>query len=182
MLQFTNVVHLKEIKFLVHESVIPQRLDLYTYIPSGEQANTARIPLNQIDFKKMGYLNLNSNERSLYRVRELKSVYTNIKTLLLKVVLNAPYSNEHNHFKQVSLIAITCMGQMDAHMPGLGLSLQDLSTTPRGNPDAAASSYLNSGRRPGSAQKPYQSSFFAPPGSIALKNAAAQQKLLNKIR
>ena len=46
VLQFTNVVDLKQIKFLVHESAIPQRLDLYTYMPSGEQANTARIPLN----------------------------------------------------------------------------------------------------------------------------------------
>lgn len=60
----------------------------------------------------MGYLNLNSNESSQYCVRELKSVYTDCMTLLLKIVLNAPYSNELNQYNQVGLVAINCMGQM----------------------------------------------------------------------
>ena len=64
ILQFTNVVQLKQIKFLVHESAIPQRLDLYTFVPSGHQAQSAQIPLNQIEFTRLGYLNLNSNESS----------------------------------------------------------------------------------------------------------------------
>ena len=33
-------------------------------------------------------------------------------TLLLKIVLNAPYSNELNQYNQVGLVAINCMGQM----------------------------------------------------------------------
>ena len=67
-------------------------------MPSGAQASSAQIPLNQIKFERLGYLNLNSNEGTQYRVRELKSVYTNAATLLLKVVLNAPYSNELNQY------------------------------------------------------------------------------------
>ena len=33
-------------------------------------------------------------------------------TLLLKVVLHAPFMNDHNEFNQVGLVALNCMGEM----------------------------------------------------------------------
>jgi centrosomal protein CEP104 len=44
----------------------------------------------------MGYLSLDSNERSGYQARELKSVYVDSVTLLLKVVFNKCHLNKHN--------------------------------------------------------------------------------------
>ena len=39
-----------------------------------------------IEFKKLGYMGLDSNERSQFQARELKSVYVDQVTLLLKIV------------------------------------------------------------------------------------------------
>ena len=80
----------------MHQSKIAQRLDLYTYIPQGRQAQESQIPLNQIYFEKLGFLYLSSNESSQFQARELKSVYTDVATLLLKVVFHHPFMNELN--------------------------------------------------------------------------------------
>jgi hypothetical protein len=37
---------------------------LHTYVPTGTQALSTQIPLNMIKFTKLGYLSLDSNERS----------------------------------------------------------------------------------------------------------------------
>ena len=64
ILQFTNIVRLKQIQFLSHQAKISQRIELYTFVPSGSQALSQQIPLNQIQFRKLGFLGLDSNERS----------------------------------------------------------------------------------------------------------------------
>lgn len=85
-MQFTNIVRLKQIQFLSHQAKISQRIELYTFVPSGSQALSQQIPLNQIQFRKLGFLGLDSNERSNFQARELKSVYVDQVTLLLKIV------------------------------------------------------------------------------------------------
>ena len=60
-------------------------------------------------------MNLNSNESSNFQARELKSVYTDCVTLLLKVVFQPPFGNYMNQSNQVGLAAVNCMGQMVAH-------------------------------------------------------------------
>jgi centrosomal protein CEP104 len=57
-------------------------------------------------------LYLSSNENSQFQARELKSVYTDIVTLLLKVVFHHPFMNELNLHNQVGLVALNCMGEM----------------------------------------------------------------------
>jgi centrosomal protein CEP104 len=46
ILQFTNIVRLKQIQFLSHQAKISQRIELYTFVPSGSQALSQQIPLN----------------------------------------------------------------------------------------------------------------------------------------
>lgn len=96
IVQFTNIVKLKQIQFLSHQAKIAQRIELYTFVPTGQQAMSQQIPLNQIVFKKLGFLSLDSNERSNFQARELKSVYVDQVTLLLKIVLNKCYVNKYN--------------------------------------------------------------------------------------
>ena len=48
----------------------------------------ARLPLNEIKFEKLGFLTLNSNERSGFQARELKSVTVNQHVALLKMMFH----------------------------------------------------------------------------------------------
>ena len=38
IVQFTNIVKLKQIQFLSHQAKIPQKIELYTFFPTGSQA------------------------------------------------------------------------------------------------------------------------------------------------
>lgn len=71
-----------------------------------------------IKFTKLGYLSLDSNERSQFQARELKSVYVDAVTLLLKLVFNKCHVNKFNLYNQVGLIALNCMGEMHNAMSG----------------------------------------------------------------
>ncbi|CDW88088.1 centrosomal protein of 104 kda [Stylonychia lemnae] len=112
IIQFTNIVRLKQIQFLSHQSKISQKIELHTYVPTGTQALSTQIPLNMIKFTKLGYLSLDSNERSQFQARELKSVYVDSVTLLLKLVFHKCFVNKYNLYNQVGLIAVNCMGEM----------------------------------------------------------------------
>lgn len=66
--------------------------------------------LKDIPFKRLGYLSLDSNERSGYQARELKSVYIDSMAMLFKVVLQKCHLNQFNVFNQASLIALNAVG------------------------------------------------------------------------
>lgn len=55
-------------------------------------------------FRRLGYLSLNSNERSKYQARELKSVYVNAPGQYMRMVVHKCYINEINLFNQVGCI------------------------------------------------------------------------------
>ena len=57
---------------------------------------------------------MDSNEKSQFQARELKSVYVDSVTLLLKIVFHKCYANKFNLYNQVGLIALNCMGEMHA--------------------------------------------------------------------
>jgi centrosomal protein CEP104 len=91
---------------LSHQSKISSKIELFTFIPTGEQALSSQIPLNEVKFNRLGYLSLESNEKSGYQARELKSVYVDAFSLLLKIVLHKCHVNKFNLYNQVGLIAI----------------------------------------------------------------------------
>ncbi len=65
---------------------------------------------NTAAFTRLGYLSLDSNERSNYKARELKSVYVHTKGSYLKFVIKANHVSQQNLFNQVSLIAVRIVG------------------------------------------------------------------------
>jgi centrosomal protein CEP104 len=73
---------------------------------------SSQIPLNEVKFNRLGYLSLESNEKSGFQARELKSVYVDAFSLLLKIVLHKCHVNKFNLYNQVGLIAINCMGEI----------------------------------------------------------------------
>lgn len=112
IIQFSNPSRLRQIQFLSHQSKIASKIELFTFIPSGEQAMSSQIPLNEVKFNRLGYLSLESNEKSGFQARELKSVYVDAFSLLLKIVLHKCHVNKFNLYNQVGLIAINCMGEI----------------------------------------------------------------------
>ena len=106
-IEFFAPVRVRHIQFLSHEAKISSRLDLYTSIPDFTYAP----PNNEIKFVKLGYLNFDSNERSQFKARELKSVYVDAPCLQMKIILNKNHPNKHNIFNQVGLILLNFYGE-----------------------------------------------------------------------
>ncbi len=103
-------MRLKQLQFLSHQSKIASKVELFTFVPSGSQALNSQIPLNEIQFKRLGYLSLDSNERSGFQARELKSVYVDSMAILLKLIMHQCHFNNFNVFNQIGLVAINCIG------------------------------------------------------------------------
>jgi hypothetical protein len=58
-------------------------------------------------WRRLGYLSLNCNERSKFQARELKSVYIDATGTFLRLMVHKCYINELNLFNQVLLPTAT---------------------------------------------------------------------------
>lgn len=79
-------------QILSHQSKIATQIELF--VGHGDSYESAH-------FRRLGYLSLNSNERSKYQARELKSVYVNAPGQYLRMLVHKCYINEVNLFNQV---------------------------------------------------------------------------------
>eukprot|EP00930_Biecheleria_cincta_P070641 TRINITY_DN58276_c0_g1_i1.p1 TRINITY_DN58276_c0_g1~~TRINITY_DN58276_c0_g1_i1.p1 ORF type:complete len:960 (+),score=171.92 TRINITY_DN58276_c0_g1_i1:142-3021(+) len=105
-LQFDGPVHLRQVQFLSHQSKIATKIELFTgNAPPGSGAQ-----LDAIQFKRLGYLSLDNNERSQFQARELKSVYVDVPAQFLRILLHKCHANRYNVANQVGLIALSCLG------------------------------------------------------------------------
>lgn len=104
--QFFGPVRLKQLQFLSHQCKISSKIELFTAMPNLRSP----APDPDLKFKKLGYLSLDSNERSGYQSRELKTVYIDSVCLYLKIVLQKCHLNKFNLFNQVGLIAVGIFG------------------------------------------------------------------------
>ena len=102
---------MKQLQFLSHQSKIASKIELFTFLPSGQQQlQTSQLALQDIQFKRLGYLSLDPNDRSGFQARELKSVYVDAPALLLKLIFHKCHLNNFNVFNQIGLIALNCIG------------------------------------------------------------------------
>ena len=97
--EFPSYVKIKLLEFLSHQYKISSKIEIHILNPK----------LNK-KFKKIGHISLDSNERSNFQARELKSVKIDYECLKLKIVLHRCYINQLNNFVQVGLIAFNVMG------------------------------------------------------------------------
>ena len=84
---------------------------------------------------------LNSNEETQYLTRELKSVFTDCHSLLLKIVVHAPHDNLVNPKRQVGIVAINCLGTINSlpnsHSPLLPLRSHGFNSVQRARPNTS---------------------------------------------
>lgn len=62
VIQFPQVVELQQIQFLSHQSKIASKIEIYTFVPPANGPSS--YSLSDLKFKRLGYLSLDSNERS----------------------------------------------------------------------------------------------------------------------
>lgn len=86
------VLFISQVQILSHQSKIATQIELF--VGHGDSYESAH-------FRRLGYLSLNSNERSKYQARELKSVYVNAPGQYLRMLVHKCYINEVNLFNQV---------------------------------------------------------------------------------
>lgn len=92
---------LAQVQILSHQSKIATKIEIY--VGQGSDYHSA-------NFKRLGYLSLDSNERSGFQARELKTVYVDHPGTFIKFLLQKNYVNKQNMFNQVGLVAVNFSG------------------------------------------------------------------------
>uniref|UniRef100_A0A0G4HWC2 TOG domain-containing protein n=1 Tax=Chromera velia CCMP2878 TaxID=1169474 RepID=A0A0G4HWC2_9ALVE len=118
-LKFDHPVRIKQLQFLSHQSKITSKIELFTAFPDNYETAHYR----NLQFTRLGYLSLDSNERSAFQARELKSVYVDVDAVFLKVLLHRNHLNRFNLTNQVGLVALSVQGyELPPISPPRGLS------------------------------------------------------------
>ena len=100
VMDFGQAVQLSQIQFLSHQFKISSKVEIYIYYP-----------VKYKKFKKIGYLTLDSNEKTNFQAREIKTVHIDYICEKVKLVLNRCFPNKENLFNQIGLIAVNFLGQ-----------------------------------------------------------------------
>lgn len=104
-------VEVTQVQLLSHQTKIASKVELF--VGSGRDYFSC-------SWRRLGHFSLDSNTRSNYKARELKSVHITAEGQFMKFLLHRPHANPHNVFNQVGVIAINCLGQ--ALGPAAGMS------------------------------------------------------------
>ena len=104
LIEFQKPIKMREIQFLSHQYSIASKIEIFILPPQSEK------------FKKIGYLTLDSNERSNFQARELKTVYTDYFCTRVKFNLLRCHQNSHNIYSQVGLIGLSSLGEFPSIM------------------------------------------------------------------
>ncbi|KAA0149046.1 hypothetical protein FNF31_07287 [Cafeteria roenbergensis] len=99
-------VRMQQLQILSHQSKIATRIELF--VGRGSDYFSA-------DWRRLGYLSLDSNERSGFKARELKSVYVDAKGHFLKMLVHKPHQNGRNLLNQVGIVAVNALGTALPH-------------------------------------------------------------------
>ena len=118
-IQFNQPVFLKQINMVIHEKNIPAQIKFYTYYP--EKNNDIIDNYHNLRYKYVGFIKMDTNERSQFRARESRKVYVNTKSLFLKIELGQNYRNEFNIFNQVGLMNLDFYG---SYLPPIGNNIK----------------------------------------------------------
>lgn len=97
----SGAAKLNQIQILSHQSKISTKIEIF--IGNGKSYSSAT-------FKRLGYLSLDSNERSSYSARELKTVFLDFKGRFVKLLINENHINTHNIYNQVGVVAVSLLG------------------------------------------------------------------------
>ena len=101
-LELTQPIQMKRVQILLHHFKIPTRIEIF--IQSKD------------DFKRIGYVSLQSNDVNGFRARELKSIHLDVMAKRIKLVLHRCHINALNMYNQVGIVAINLLGQREGQI------------------------------------------------------------------
>ena len=117
LIQFPQMVNIRQINILIHENKIPKMIELINCIPVGEKEkfiidnnNNSKIIPSEFVYQNIGFINLSSNIESQYKARELRKIYININTEYIKLKIHNNYQNDLNVFCQVGIVSLDFFG------------------------------------------------------------------------
>lgn len=91
-----------QLQLLSHQSKISSKIEMF--IGRGTSYKTAT-------FVRLGYMSLDSNERSSFQARELKTIYIdNMLGSFVKLIIGENHINKQNIYSQVGIIAVSLLG------------------------------------------------------------------------
>lgn len=125
---------LSQVQILSHQSKIATKVEIF--LGSGKDYHSAT-------FKRLGYLSLDSNERSSYQARELKTVYIDQTGEFIKLLIHKNYVNKQNMFSQVGIVALNLLGSEDDYSPGVDAPAPSTSSNPSSHSRPIVSNPLN---------------------------------------
>lgn len=109
VIQFITPIILRQVNILSHENKIASQIDLSTYYPSSNEVYGIS-EFENLAFQSLGYITLDSNERTSFKAREYRKIYVNSHCLYLKLSIHKNHINRLNIFNQVGIISIECYG------------------------------------------------------------------------
>mmetsp|Transcript_5419 Transcript_5419/g.17093 ORF Transcript_5419/g.17093 Transcript_5419/m.17093 type:complete len:749 (+) Transcript_5419:141-2387(+) len=106
VIELTRSATISQIQLLSHQHKIATRVEIF----AGSGVSGAEHAL----WTRLGYMSLDSNNRSQYQARELKSVYVHATGRWLKFVVHRCHVNRVNLFNQVGVVGLNVIGQLEA--------------------------------------------------------------------
>ena len=117
LIQFPQMVNIRQINILINESKIPKMIEFINCVPVGDKNkfilnnnNNSRIIPSEFDYQNIGFIKLSSNVDSKYKSRELRKIYININSEFLKLKIHKNYENSLNMFCQVGIVSLEFLG------------------------------------------------------------------------
>lgn len=165
IIQFTEIVNLKEVQILCHEFKIPSKIELFSYVPLVAVESIPQEKMHSIKFNRIGHISFDSNERTNFTAREMKSVYVDFFAFILKLQISKCYSNKFNSFKQVGIMSLKCITSNNHIQPPIPMisthPIEDQSTK------LPESSPLETEEKKEEQSQSHQSSSSSPPPAPA---------------
>jgi centrosomal protein CEP104 len=95
---------LSQVQILSHQSKISTKIEIF--IGTGSDYHTA-------NYKRLGFLSLDTNERSSFQARELKTVYIDQAGKFIRLIIHQNHINKQNLFNQVGIVAVNLLGNSE---------------------------------------------------------------------
>ncbi|KAJ1631579.1 hypothetical protein T492DRAFT_869795 [Pavlovales sp. CCMP2436] len=137
VLRFESLVNITQLQVLCHQYKIPSRVEIFASTDPATLASAA-----SASFTRLGHFSLDSNARSRFRARELKTVYIQASATMLRLTLHACHSNELNVYSQVGVLAVRVHGSgAGEYIPRAPPVLYPGEYAPHGDQSAPAAPY-----------------------------------------
>ena len=123
VLQLPSCIRVRKLQLLSHQFLIARKVELYV----GECRRGGSVGYQSASFDRLGYISFESNEKTQFKARELKSVHLDCTGTFVKLVCQKNHVNKHNIFNQVGIVAVNVIGEYLSNSPDKPESYRDIN-------------------------------------------------------